>query len=517
MTHQFFYPSRNPLSRSRCIKRQTACLAGLFLLGTQLLSISCTHTRKDAGNDNFYVVKGAKKGHHNPPPIEDQSKSKNLSTDINKTITDQASGKTKPISKITEASYWEEENPEAAKLQEKAKQNPQDTATLLELAAYYHEKLLFDKAYEIYLQLLKLSPENIRALEGLGRLMRDINQPQLALEHLKKCLEIAPDNVSAWNTLGTVYMHQGDFSRAADSYEKALSLNPDAAYVQSNLCFALSRAGKFIEAIVHGEKAVQLNPDFPVAQNNLGIAYAMAGNPQVALQHFKLGSHSSEAGALNNLGLVYLNGERYEEAMRYFLAAAKLNPNDPSASKNYYRAKDLKTKAELRIKKYYSERAQDPLFWEQLRSTLKALQDFPCVNSGSWPELELPIVLSEGVLAIQALPGTQHQSSDSMLKVQIVSKDQWQIETELFAGFLEARKYQISLKFQDLPTASGRIKILYRSGLSEKAVELAHQIPKNQDVRQSDQVPPGVDMQILLTEQSLPEIRKLNIQAEGSQ
>ena len=516
MTHQFFCTPRNPLFHFQYIMRQASYLVILLFLGTQLFSISCTHTRKDAGNDNFYIVKGSKKGQKIPPSVEAQSKPKNLSSDINKTLTDQASGKTKPISKITEASYWEAENPEAEKLQEKAKQNPNNTEVLLELAAYYHEKLLFDKAYEIYIQLLKLSPENTRALEGLGRLMRDINQPLLALEHLKKCLEIAPDNVSAWNTLGTIYAHQGDFSQAAASYEKALSLDPEAAYVHSNLCFALARGGKFTEAIIHGEKAVQLNPEFPVAQNNLGIAYAMAGNPQVALQHFKLGSHSSEAGALTNLGLVYLNGERYEEAMRFFLASAKLNPNDPSASKNYYRAKELKVKAEHTIKMYYSERAKDPLFWEQLRSTLKSLQDFPFVNLGSWPELEQPIVMSTGMTVSLALPNSQSTISDSPLKLEIISPNLWQEEARLLASFLKAQPCQVGLKFQDRPAATGRIKILYRKGLSEKAVELAHQIPKTQDVRQSDQVPTGVDLQVLLTEQSLPEIRKLTTQTEGN-
>lgn len=64
----------------------------------------------------------------------------------------------------------------------------------------------------------------------------------------------------------------------------------------------------------------------------MGVAHDVAGNPdsaivyyENALKYARLGKViSTEAGALNNLGLIYWNKDDLEKAIEYYFASIKL-------------------------------------------------------------------------------------------------------------------------------------------------------------------------------------------------
>jgi tetratricopeptide (TPR) repeat protein len=474
-------------------------------------SLSCTHTRKEVGNNDFYIQKAP---HKNKKGKKSESTStallqKTLSADISKTLNDQASGKTKTISKISEASYWEDQNPETAQLQDHVKQNPDNAEVLFELASYYHHKLIFDKALEAYQGTLQLSRDNVKYLEAIGRLMRDWNQPQAGIEFLNKAVSISPGFLEAWNTLGTIFEGLTNFAKAQECYQKALSVNPNADFVHSNLCFSYIQSGDLPRAIVHGEKAVQLNPASSVAHNNLGIAYALSGNPSIALQHFQLAAPSNQSIALNNLGIVYLEKGKYNEAMIQFLAAAKLNPEDMTASKNYYRAQDLKAQDERALKQYAIEHSKNPAFWKEIRLTLRRLEEFPFVHFPLWSELEQPIFLPSNDSLVKLLKGDRGNSAAKNNRIEIDVPPELEEAAFDLANFLSRRKYRVTINMKQKVGQKDDSAIYYRSGLAQEAVELARQIPENQKVFQSPEIDPGTDLLIHLTEKMLPAIASL--------
>ncbi len=482
----------------------------ILLCALFLIFPACSRSRKDVGNDDFYVLKGAaknkKKKQNKASTAPNQ---RNLSSDIPQKLKDQTSGKTKPVSKIAEASNWEDQNPAAAQLQEKVRQNPDNVEALLELGAYYHGKLLFDKAFAAYQDALKISPANAKCLEATGRLMRDWNQPQAGIEYLKKAVEISPNMIEAWNTLGTLYERFGFYPKAQECYETALKANPNADFIHSNLCFSYLQTGDLTQAIVHGEKAVQLNPDFAVAHNNLGIAYALAGNTAIALRHFQLASPSNPSSALNNLGLVYLGKGRFDEAMQQFMAAARLNPEDPSGSNNYNRARDIKAQNERAIKLYAVEHSKDPAFWEAIRLVLRRLVEFPFIKFTMWPELEEPIILPSDDAIAALLNEDRLQGTTVKNRIEIVAPPQLEEAAFDLANILSRLKYRVTINMNQKADGKEGPAIFYRSGLAQEAMALAHQISDNQVVYRTGEIGLNVDLKIHLTVEMLPAITKL--------
>jgi tetratricopeptide (TPR) repeat protein len=119
-----------------------------------------------------------------------------------------------------------------------------------------------------------------------------------------------------------------------------LDLNPDLDYVQSNLSYSFLLSGNTQKAILHGEKAVGLAPGSLIARNHLGLAYGLAGETEKCYEQFR--ELGGEAVARNNLGLVFLEHNRIDEAIREFQAAAKLRPFYRVAAQNYQRATKMK-------------------------------------------------------------------------------------------------------------------------------------------------------------------------------
>ena len=72
-------------------------------------------------------------------------------------------------------------------------------------------------------------------------------------------------------------------------------------------------------ATVHFQEAIRINPEDERAYNNLGMIFGQQGNLKAAKNYFeKVLELNPRSDAFNNLGVVYLNTEHYEKAVRCF-------------------------------------------------------------------------------------------------------------------------------------------------------------------------------------------------------
>jgi len=142
-------------------------------------------------------------------------------------------------------------------LQAKAEAAPKDVAAWDRFGDAAERAAMFDPSYypkaaDAYAHVLKLDPENLPALRGIGNIDYDRRRYDEAIAAYEHYLSRKPDDSRVRTDLGTMYLSSG---------------NPDVAIVQY-------------------KKVVAAHPDFFEAYFNLGVAYAEQENKPVARSYF---------------------------------------------------------------------------------------------------------------------------------------------------------------------------------------------------------------------------------------
>lgn len=160
-------------------------------------------------------------------------------------------------------------------------------------------------------------------------------------------LSIYPNSERALNNLGNVYSGKKEYEKARRLFEQLLRLQPNDAYAHGNLGVLYEKEESPFhdveKALRHFEAALSLNPDlfetlynWSRLQQKLGNARRDPAFLNRALDGYLrvLLKNPSHVLAHNNLGLLYLQQNRLEEARREFETALKLDPNCAPALAN---------------------------------------------------------------------------------------------------------------------------------------------------------------------------------------
>ncbi len=162
--------------------------------------------------------------------------------------------------------------------------------------------------------------------------LHEKKQLDAAIAKLTAVVGMQPNNSEAYNLLGVCYDEKGQFVEAQNEYKKAAKLEPINARFLNNLGYSFYLAGNDKQAIKWYQKAVKFTPDDKRIQNNLGLAYGRKGEFVKAKSEFvkAVGEH----GALLNMGYLFSQQGRYQQAIEQFEAALKLQPNSTVAMNN---------------------------------------------------------------------------------------------------------------------------------------------------------------------------------------
>jgi tetratricopeptide (TPR) repeat protein len=191
-------------------------------------------------------------------------------------------------------------------------------------------------AVRAYEKALELNPDNAKAHNNLGNVLRRQGKPDEALTHFSRAVAIDPDYADGHNNLGLMLAGHGRLEEAVRHYERALEVEPNYADAHDNLGIALSRLEKFEEAVAHFSEALRIAPEHVSAHNNLGVALAQQGILDEAIGHFSeaLRTDPGYASAHNNLGLALMQQGRFKEAAGHFSDAIGIRPDYADAQQN---------------------------------------------------------------------------------------------------------------------------------------------------------------------------------------
>ncbi|MFH0851482.1 MAG: tetratricopeptide repeat protein, partial [Candidatus Peregrinibacteria bacterium] len=143
--------------------------------------------------------------------------------------------------------------------------------TLSNLASAQREENDFAAAQSSYREALRLNPQNVYALLGLGVVAGQQGDHASAERYYRQAILSAPDFAPAPLNLGALLVGMGRLEEGVTAYRTALDLNPFFPQAHYNLGVALMKLNRSQEAEAAYREAVRLQPKFTAARLNLGI------------------------------------------------------------------------------------------------------------------------------------------------------------------------------------------------------------------------------------------------------
>jgi Flp pilus assembly protein TadD len=181
------------------------------------------------------------------------------------------------------------------------------------------------RARFIYEQILKTVPDEPNALNGLGMVLREAGQPELAESHIRRAIAGFPGEAAFHNNLYLVLRDQGRAAEAVASCRDALKLNPQSPELHNNLGTALKANADLEAAVSSFRVAIELAPGYADAHYNLANALVMLRRLDEAETEYRRAVKLApgDGDVHNNLGtLLRLTGRLAEAAQCYETALA---------------------------------------------------------------------------------------------------------------------------------------------------------------------------------------------------
>jgi tetratricopeptide (TPR) repeat protein len=169
-----------------------------------------------------------------------------------------------------------------------------------------------------------------RALRFLGQL-ESANYDQ-ALRYFDRSIGADPTFMYAYFSQGAIHNELAAHDNAIARYQLATEINP-SAQIFTRAGAYLRKYERHIDSIQMFQKAAELKPSAN-AYAYWGMALRASGRPEEARERFQraIDTDPSSPNGYNQLGLMYLEQQKWDEAVENFLQAIRLSPQ----WSNYY-------------------------------------------------------------------------------------------------------------------------------------------------------------------------------------
>lgn len=127
----------------------------------------------------------------------------------------------------------------------------------------------YEKASEVYIRVLQLSPTNADVHNNFAVLLLAQKRFEEASDILKKALSINPLHAEAHYNIGESLAMQGNKNDCVPFYEKALTLKPSHIGAKKKLSFAYYTLGELDKAANIYRQWLEQEPDNPIARHHL--------------------------------------------------------------------------------------------------------------------------------------------------------------------------------------------------------------------------------------------------------
>jgi tetratricopeptide (TPR) repeat protein len=192
-----------------------------------------------------------------------------------------------------------------------------------------------DEVAKIIDSLKQAYPNDPDVLERAGWYYIGRNDLDNAKKEFESILKNDPKNILGLNGIASVYFTKGEFEEAEEMYREALKLAEHDPTFHTNLAWALVRQDKeddFAEAEKSCRRALELSPNYSAAYGCLGVIAFRRGRVSESEDYLLASTRASARdGNYTDLGALYVQMARYEDAEATLKTALEINPYDTQA------------------------------------------------------------------------------------------------------------------------------------------------------------------------------------------
>jgi tetratricopeptide (TPR) repeat protein len=173
------------------------------------------------------------------------------------------------------------------KIEKDALAKPHDVAAWNKFGAVSMRAAMFDQTYygkaeEAYGHVLKLEPDNLDALRGIGDIDYDKQHYDEAVAAYEHYLKRKPDDPEVRTDLGTMYLYTGNADQAVVQYKKAIAAKPGFFQAYYNMGIAYAQENKRDDATGALTQAFALAPDETARGQVKELLTKVGGQPAVS-------------------------------------------------------------------------------------------------------------------------------------------------------------------------------------------------------------------------------------------
>lgn len=253
---------------------------------------------------------------------------------------------------------------------------------------YYNavkEKVLgnYDKAIELFSQVLRSDPNNHAAMYELAGIYIEKNKINDALHFSKNAVELNPDNEWYQLQLAEIYSKTNHTKEAVAIYEKLSKQHPERPDYLFQWAEALLYAGKPLEAIkVYDklEETIGVSRELTVQKQRI---YLRLGKTDLAAAEIEklISQNPNDPDGYAMLIDLYLANNMNDKAMETIQRLTVVDPENPRIALSmaeYYRAKGDNDKSFIELKKAFtSPKLNSDIKLQILTSYLPLVQQHP--------------------------------------------------------------------------------------------------------------------------------------------
>ncbi|HEY6299223.1 MAG TPA: tetratricopeptide repeat protein [Candidatus Binatus sp.] len=170
------------------------------------------------------------------------------------------------------------------KIERDAIAKPKDVTAWNKFGAVSMRAAMFDQTYygkaeDAYGHVLKLEPDNLDALRGIGDIDYDKQHYDEAIAAYEHYLKKKPDDPEVRTDLGTMYLYTGNADQAVVQYKKAIAAKPGFFQAYYNMGIAYAQMNKPDDAAATLKQAIALAPDDTARDQVKALMAKLSGAP----------------------------------------------------------------------------------------------------------------------------------------------------------------------------------------------------------------------------------------------
>jgi serine/threonine protein kinase/tetratricopeptide (TPR) repeat protein len=158
-------------------------------------------------------------------------------------------------------------------LTQMAKEYPKEKRIHYDLANYYRDRALFDKAIEEFNIALELDPEYGLVFNELAFVYMSMENFEKAIEYFKKYVSVSPKDANPLDSMALCYFLTGRIEEAVTKFKEALEIKPDWVASYWGLSYISALKENYSEVMRWVGRAVDMAPS-PVKR---GEGYLLKG------------------------------------------------------------------------------------------------------------------------------------------------------------------------------------------------------------------------------------------------